>query len=138
MVAAAKGRGQLNAGVNPLAVQAQGGDTLLQRREFRQAHPGAGQDPRRHSGLRQIHHPLGVFFNLLLLLAFGHQRLNLAGGFRHLVDGVHHRFVVLGDGQAVLRAGDIQISIETTAVEDRQRQSGGDAHLLRRMAEKIA
>ena len=30
------------------------------------------EDPRRHSGLRQIYYPLSVFFNLLLLLAFGH------------------------------------------------------------------
>ena len=61
----------MNASVNPLAVQAQCGDPLLQRRELRHTDSGAVRS-RRHSGLRQIYYPLSVFFNLLLLLAFGH------------------------------------------------------------------
>ncbi len=42
VIAAAESRSQLNAGVNPLAVQAQCGNALLQRRELRHTDSGAG------------------------------------------------------------------------------------------------
>ncbi|MNN77201.1 hypothetical protein D3C81_1936450 [compost metagenome] len=84
------------------------------------------------TGLRLGHHPCGIGFNLLLLLIFVHQRLHFAGRARHLIHCIDHRFVVIRDGQIALCLGDVEIRIEATAVEDRQRQSGSDPHLLGR------
>ena len=72
------------------------------------------------------------------MLVFGGQGFNFTGRARHLVNGIDHRLVVVRHRQVVLRLGDIQIRIQPAAVEDRQRQPRGDAHLLSGGTEEIA
>ncbi|VTN10378.1 Uncharacterised protein [Raoultella terrigena] len=70
-------------------VQAQRGNPLFERRQLRHTHFRTRQDPGVHPRLRQIHHPPGVFFDLLLLLIFLHQGLYLARRLRYLIHRVN-------------------------------------------------
>jgi hypothetical protein len=49
-------------------------------------------------------------FDLLLVLVFRRQRFNFTGSSRHLIDGIYHRFVVVRDGEIILRLGNIQFA----------------------------
>ncbi len=72
-----------------------------------------------------------------MLIFFSH-RFNLTGGARHIIHRIHHRFVVIRDREITLRFRDIKTGVQPAAVKDRQRQPGGDAHLLCGMAKQIA
>ena len=72
------------------------------------------------------------------MTVFRGQRFDVTGRARHLINRLHHRFVVVRHREIVLRLRDIQAGVQPAAVENGQRQPGGHAHLLRGSTEQIA
>lgn len=96
MIATAQRGGQLQRGVHILPLQQQSFEVLFKGRYSGFTDPGARNDPRAETRLRQRHNPCRIFFNLLLVAVLRYERFDFTGRVCHLINGLYHRFVVVG------------------------------------------